>query len=92
MQSTIGNHIDLEQKGCFMLCKSQAALHHEIELAKDAEKFGLQVECLDAAAVQALEPHVKLDVAGAVLFKDDCHLDPSKPVSYTHLDVYKRQW
>lgn len=69
---------DMEEKGCFMLCKSAKALAHELELADEAEQFGLQVQRLDAAGVQALEPNVQLDVAGAVLFKDDCHFDPGK--------------
>ncbi|RYZ92800.1 MAG: FAD-binding oxidoreductase, partial [Sphingobacteriaceae bacterium] len=33
---------------------------------------------LDRAGVQALEPDVEVDVAGAVLFKDDCHFNPGK--------------
>ncbi len=78
MRTEIGDSFDMETKGCFMMCKGAAALEHEYHLADDAEKLGLVVERLDAAGVQALEPDVEVNVAGAVLFKDDCHFNPGK--------------
>lgn len=78
MRTEIGDSFDMETKGCFMMCKGAAALEHEYHLADDAEKLGLIVERLDAAGVQALEPDVEVNVAGAVLFKDDCHFNPGK--------------
>jgi D-amino-acid dehydrogenase len=78
MAGELGNSFDMEAKGCFMLCKQHKTLEHEYHLADDAEKLGLKVERLNAAQVQALEPDVEVDVAGAVLFKDDCHFDPGK--------------
>lgn len=76
MRMQIGDNFAMEEKGCFMLCKQQKTLEHEFHLADDAEKLGLEVERLDRAGVQALEPDVQLDVAGGVLFRDDCHYDP----------------
>jgi D-amino-acid dehydrogenase len=78
MRDAIGNTFNMEEKGCLMLCKAQKTLEHEFHLADDAEKLGLKVERLNAAQVQALEPDVELNIAGAVLFKDDCHFDPGK--------------
>jgi D-amino-acid dehydrogenase len=78
MRNEIGDTFNMETKGCLMLCKQQKTLDHEFELADDAEKFGLKVERLLKADVQKLEPDVELDVAGAVLFKDDCHFNPGK--------------
>ena len=78
MRNEIGDVFDMEEKGCLMMCKQQKALDHEFHLADDAEKFGLKVERLNAQQVQALEPDVELDIAGAVLFKDDCHFNPGK--------------
>lgn len=78
MRSEIGDVFDMEEKGCLMMCKQQKTLEHEFHLADDAERFGLKVERLNKAAVQALEPDVELNVAGAVLFKDDCHFNPGK--------------
>ena len=78
MRNEIGDTFDMEEKGCLMMCKQKKTLDHEFHLADDAEKFGLKVDCLNAAQVQALEPDVELNVAGAVLFKDDCHFNPGK--------------
>jgi len=78
MRNDIGDVFDMEEKGCLMMCKQQKTLDHEFHMADDAEKFGLKVERLNKNAVQQLEPDVELDVAGAVLFKDDCHFNPGK--------------
>lgn len=78
MREEIGNTFDMEEKGCLMMCKQQKTLDHEFHLADDAEKFGLKVERLHKDAVQQLEPDVELNIAGAVLFKDDCHFNPGK--------------
>ena len=78
MRTDIGDVFDLEEKGCLMMCRQQKTLDHEFHLADDAEKFGLKVDRLNAQQVQALEPDVELAVAGAVLFKDDCHFNPGK--------------
>ena len=78
MRNDIGHSFDMEEKGCLMMCRQQKTLDHEFHLADDAEKFGLKVERLKRDAVQQLEPDVEVDVAGAVLFKDDCHFNPGK--------------
>jgi D-amino-acid dehydrogenase len=78
MRNQIGDVFDMEEKGCLMMCKQQKTLDHEFHLADDAEKFGLNVERLQKDDVQKLESDVELNVAGAVLFKDDCHFNPGK--------------
>lgn len=78
LKNDIGDVFNMEEKGCLMMCKQQKTLDHEFHLADDAEKFGLKVERLGRDDVQKLEPDVELDVAGAVLFKDDCHFHPGK--------------
>ncbi|MBS1511322.1 MAG: FAD-dependent oxidoreductase [Bacteroidetes bacterium] len=74
----IGDGFDMETIGCLMMCKQQKTLDHEFHMADEAEMFGLKVERLVKDEVQALEPNVEIDVAGAVLFKDDCHFNPGK--------------
>lgn len=81
MRAEIGDTFDMEEKGCLMMCKQQKTLDHEFHLADDAEKFGLNVERLTRDAVQQLETDVEVDVAGAVLFRDDCHFNPGKMMS-----------
>ncbi len=78
MRSDIGDVFNMEEKGCLMLCKQQKTLEHEFHMADDAQKFGLKVERLNKEEVQKLEPDVEMDIAGAVLFKDDCHFHPGK--------------
>lgn len=78
MRNEIGDVFDMEEKGCLMMCRQQKTLEHEFHLADDAEKFGLKVDRLQKDDVQKLEPDVELNVAGAVLFKDDCHFNPGK--------------
>jgi D-amino-acid dehydrogenase len=60
------------------MCKTQKGLDHEYHLADEGEKFGLKTDRLNKEQVQALEPDVELDVLGAVLFKDDCHINPGR--------------
>lgn len=80
LRNEIGDVFDMEEKGCLMMCKQQKTLDHEFHLADEAEKFGLRVERLNKDAVQQLEPDVEINVAGAVLFKDDCHFNPGKMI------------
>ncbi|MGC4102159.1 NAD(P)/FAD-dependent oxidoreductase [Ferruginibacter sp.] len=78
LRNDIGDTFDMEEIGCLMMCKQQKTLDHEFHMADDAEMFGLKVERLVKEEVQKLEPNVEVDVAGAVLFKDDCHFNPGK--------------
>lgn len=74
----IGDNFDMEEIGCLMMCKQQKTLDHEFSLADEAEMLGLKVQRLQKNEVQQLEPNVELNIAGAVLFKDDCHFNPGK--------------
>ncbi|HEY8687869.1 MAG TPA: FAD-dependent oxidoreductase [Chitinophagaceae bacterium] len=76
IRDDIGDSFLMEEKGCLSMCREQKTLDHEFHVADDAEKFGLKVERLNKQQVQALEPDVELNVTGAVLFKDDCHINP----------------
>jgi D-amino-acid dehydrogenase len=78
LRTDIGDNFDMETIGCLMMCKQQKTLDHEFHLADEAEMLGLKVERLVKEEVQQLEPDVEINVAGAVLFKDDCHFNPGK--------------
>lgn len=78
LRNDIGDTFNMEEIGCLMMCKQQKTLDHEFHLADEAEMFGLKVERLVKDQVQQLEPNVEVNVAGAVLFKDDCHFNPGK--------------
>ncbi len=61
-----------------MLCASQETLDEEAEVASQAQSLGLQAEVLDAAATAKLDPNLTMNVAGAVHFPQDAHLDPAR--------------
>lgn len=66
----------LVQRGLLMLCQTTKGLEDEAEVAEAAHETGLEAEVLDAAAAAKLDPDITMDVAGAVYFPQDCHLDP----------------
>jgi D-amino-acid dehydrogenase len=68
----------LERRGLLMLCRSQHTLDEEAETAHRARDLGIAADVLDREQLAALEPDVKMDVAGAVYFPRDCHLSPNR--------------
>ncbi|MCA1790897.1 MAG: FAD-dependent oxidoreductase, partial [Thioalkalivibrio sp.] len=68
--------VGFNDRGLLMLCRTQKALEEEAHIGQMARSLGLRAETLDAAAVRNLEPDIDLDVAGAVRFPDDAHMDP----------------
>jgi D-amino-acid dehydrogenase len=85
-----GNEFGLVQKGLLMLCKSQGALDHEAAGAEQARELGIEARVLDAAQTAALDPAVRMSVAGSVFFPGDCHLVPQKLVAALTRRVQER--
>ncbi|UIR54642.1 FAD-dependent oxidoreductase [Sphingobacterium sp. SRCM116780] len=73
-----GFDFELDQNGILMMYKSKEVQHEEIELAKRAQDLELDIAVLDRDEAQALEPDLKLDILGAVLYKCDGKLYPPK--------------
>jgi D-amino-acid dehydrogenase len=76
-----GNDFCLQQKGLLMLCKTEAGMHEEAEVAKQANALGIPAEVLTPEETAKLEPNVQMDIAGAVYFPKDCHLSPNRFVA-----------
>ncbi|MCS6777696.1 MAG: FAD-dependent oxidoreductase [Chloroherpetonaceae bacterium] len=76
-----GNAFGLTRKGLLTLCRTEHALRHERELATQAQQLGLDAEVLSPEEVARLEPGLHTRVAGAVLFPQDCHLQPEALVT-----------
>jgi D-amino-acid dehydrogenase len=72
------NEFGFEKKGLLMLCKTAHALEEEAAFAEKARQLGLPAEVLDARQVAALEPGIRMNVAGGVLSPQDCHLVPRR--------------
>jgi D-amino-acid dehydrogenase len=73
-----GFDFELKQNGILMMYKSKEMQHEEIELAHRAQDLGLDVDILEGNAFQELEPNLKLDVLGAILYRCDGQLYPPK--------------
>lgn len=68
----------LVKRGLLMLCRTARGLEEEARAAEHARTLGVPADVLGAAEAQALEPGVRLDVAGAVHYPLDCHLVPGR--------------
>jgi D-amino-acid dehydrogenase len=73
-----GMDFGLVRKGLLMLCRTRHALDEEIRTAELGRSLGIASEVLDPAQAAALDPGVRMDVAGAVYFPRDCHMTPDR--------------
>ena len=76
-----GSDFSLVRKGLLMLCGTRHALDEEIRTAELGRALGIPSRVLDPRQVAALDPGVRMDVAGAVHFPQDCHLTPDRFVT-----------
>lgn len=84
MKAELPDSYDLTEVGCFMLYKNEKTGEHEKFLAEQAATLGLKTEIYNRSGVQQLEPDVEVDVAGGVLYKDDCHVNTAKLMHTLH--------
>lgn len=75
------NAFGFVERGLLMFCKTPHGLEEEAKAAEAAKQLGIPAEVLTADAVARLDPGVRYDVAGAVYFPKDCHLNPQKFVA-----------
>ena len=78
LKSELPESFDMIEKGCWMLYKTEKTGDHEKRLAEQANRFGLKTIHCDTQQVQERETEVEVNVAGGVLYLDDCHLSPEK--------------
>ena len=78
---------DLVKRGLLMLCKTQHAFDEEAKTAAMANDLGVPAQVLDAKATAALEPGVRMDIAGSVYFPKDCHLSPNRFMATLQGDI-----
>jgi D-amino-acid dehydrogenase len=78
---------DMTEKGCWMLWKNEKTGDHEKHLSDQANEFGLKTIICTKQQVQDYETETAVDVAGGVLYLDDCHVNPQKLMYslYTYL-------
>lgn len=78
LASVPGNDFGFVPRGLLMLCRTGHALAEEARTAGQARELGLPAEVLDPRQAAALDPAVRMQVAGAVYFPKDCHLAPDR--------------
>ncbi|HVJ10886.1 MAG TPA: FAD-dependent oxidoreductase [Burkholderiales bacterium] len=66
------------KSGMLLLCKTPHVLEEEAATAEYARELGIAADVLDAAGVAALEPGIRMDVAGGVHYPLDCRLAPDR--------------
>jgi len=84
LKTEFNDSFSMIEQGCWTLYKTEKTGDHEKHLTEQAVRLGLKTETFSAAQVQQLEPEVELDVAGGVLWLDDCHLDSAKLMQSLH--------
>jgi D-amino-acid dehydrogenase len=78
------------ERGLLMFCKTAQSLEAEAHMAEEARALGIPAEVMSSEAVARLDPGVRYDVAGAVYFPKDCHLDPARFVAGLTRSVRER--
>ena len=73
-------HFDFayQHKGLLEICQTDAAAEHARHTVDRAQALGLDAVWLDQAALQAKEPHTRVNGIGAIYFRCDAHLFPDK--------------
>jgi D-amino-acid dehydrogenase len=72
-----GLSFGLEERGLLALCKTSEMLRHEAGMVAEGKALGIRAEVLDSRGVAELDPGIEMDIAGAVYFPQDCHLNPA---------------
>ncbi len=78
LESIADNEFNLTQRGLLMLCRTQHTLDEEARYAQQANLLGVPAEVLTAEQTSAIDPAVRMSIAGSVYFPKDCHLSPNR--------------
>jgi D-amino-acid dehydrogenase len=80
---------DMTEKGCWMLWKNEKTGDHEKHLSEQANQYGLKTIICTPQQVQEYETQVETNVAGGVLYLDDCHVNPGKFMQLLYSQLQK---
>lgn len=75
LQAEIGE-FGWKQTGLLMLYRSEKYRAENLETAELAQTLGLRVRAMDAQETRTLEPGLRTQVSGSVLYQDDGRVDP----------------
>ena len=89
LQKELNGLFTMIEKGCWMLYKNPKTGEHEKVLAEQAAELGLKTIICTAQQVQGYEPEVEVNVAGGVLYPDDCHINTRQFMQGLHSSLEK---
>jgi D-amino-acid dehydrogenase len=89
LKNDLAEPFDFLEKGVWMLYKSEKTGEHEKHLADQANAYGLKTIICNKQQVQDYEKDVEVNVAGGVLYIDDCHLNPAAFIHSLHNHLQK---
>ena len=81
------NAFELVERGMLMLCSTTHGLEEEARAAEYARRLGMQAEVLTAAETAEREPALRMKIAGAVYFRDDCQVTPMRVMAVLAREV-----
>jgi D-amino-acid dehydrogenase len=90
LAARLDDDFGLQRRGLLMLCKTPATLKAEAAIAKTARAHGMDADLLSPSEAAELDPSLELDVAGAVYFPGDGHLDPRRLLAALARDLTAR--
>lgn len=67
---------DYHQGGILMLAQSESTLTHEAEIVPKARALGVEAEVVTREKLREVEPGIRMEAAGGVLFRSDGTLVP----------------
>jgi len=82
----------IEERGIVMVCNTEEGLEHELATAELSRELGLTVEILDAKRLMAMEPNLRMTVAGGIYFPSDAYLAPWQFMSALKKRVPSVRW
>ena len=94
----VEKNVRLDNKGILMHCLTKSYLKHEIEIANMAADLGISTKILDLDELNAIDPSIKHEGAGAVLYPGDSYMEPTafmeqmkKALSELDVEIYYNQ-
>jgi len=78
LKAVEGFQFQYENKGLLMLCRTEKGLEKELEVAKLAQEYGLDVSEVSKESLEAMEPNAKMNAIGATHYHCDWHSTPSE--------------
>ena len=76
--ATWNDAFGLVENGLLVLCRTEHGLEEETGNAQFAQRLGIPAQVLTARAAAALEPEIRMAVAGGVYFPLDGHVTPGR--------------